>query len=448
MATQTVYHEPSPQISEGATHSHSVARAGWTAIRVDSDPIAVDPATSTPAALLGADNRCAQEHDSETEVKAAALDVAGVAPADRTGESSVRQRSSKRARNSQASDVSTPQTAPAADLPAQNNVNMLLSVAALLQEGRPASDPPLVDATAIEDASWLPSTSVLYDCGGTDAAAPPVRAEGVDAVGRNGLKPDRSQIATGTPMAFGAAPVPSSLPFSSQPQMPFFSQPPMPGMPPGSMAMMPCGPARQLCVSTNPAVRTAAQFLRDAAPHSTVSASDSACFHCPHCSAAINAADIAHSAAQQQMLRLHGAQGAPHLMPPLQPELVVGHPVASNPLLPVYPYATHGAAAAINANASGASAQTDVFQPVMPDTTFPASSAPDAAKEGKKLSKPRPRHIIHVGSELKDAVTRLTAMLPTNGPVAEIVQPLLDNTYKSYECVPAACSTRENTCRS
>ena len=136
-------------------------------------------------------------------------------------------------------------------------------------------------------------------------------------------------------------------------------------------------------------------------------------------------------------------------MPPLQPEMVVGHPVAPTPTLPPFPPADRKATAAAApttapVDASGTSApHTDAMQPVIPDTlASPASaSAPESsAREGKKLTKPRPRHIIHVGSELKDAVTRLTAMLPTSGPVAEILQPLLDNTYKSYEYVSRSSS--------
>jgi hypothetical protein len=139
------------------------------------------------------------------------------------------------------------------------------------------------------------------------------------------------------------------------------------------------------------------------------------------------------------------------LMPPLQPDLVVGHPVSSNTMMPVnthvqqpHPFPAHSAAASPAARASSSGGQVqvhaDLVQPAVANTTHAAPTMPaDSTPEGKKATKPRPRHIIHVGSELKDAVTRLTAMLPTSGPVAEIVQPLLDNSYKTYECVLLSC---------
>lgn len=302
---------------------------------------------------------------------------------------------------------------------ARKKDNMLLSLAAILHHGAPANtDPQLVDSVAKEDASWLPSTSVLYDCGGTDAA-PAFRTQDRSAEARQDFKIDAS---AGVAQA-------SSLP-------------PMPGMPVGSSHPLPTSVPATLAAG-NSADRTREQ---NATPQEPATASDGGCFHCPHCSKAITAADIARSTAQQY-LRVHGTLGArtPTVSATArQQDLAIGHPIPFDSTLSLqHAVASHTVAETSNA----ALPQTDISQPVIPDTAMMdsldatearfhnAAGAADSGRRGKRPTTQRPRHIVHVGSELKDAVTRLTALLPTNGPVAETLQPLLDKSTRHYECV-------------
>lgn len=449
MATAQVFPptEPSPQVSGGAPQPHS---HGFPAVHVESEKFVgsgtlvsekAEPVSQAPKRSAHRERESATRSDSVVAI------APGSAASARVAQGVARPRSARTAGTRSGSSSlptggSKPQTAQKTDPSpnSQSKENVLLSVAALLEEGRPASDPQLVDATAVEDASFYPAPSVLYDCPSTDAAVPSETLERADEMGKNSWQTEPGMNGMQT-TAMGV-----------HSQVPASTQQPMPGMPPQSMSMLSsCGLAPtppQLCIPANPAGRST-QFLHGDFPAQSTMASDSTCFHCPHCSAAISAADIARSTAAQQHMRFQAAQRPPLQMPPmppLQPEMVVGHPFATNPVLAPYPPATLGATAPMPAHQM--SAPPDVLQPVMPDGTFSApSSAPDATREGKKVSKPRPRHIIHVGSELKDAVTRLTAMLPTSGQVAEILQPLLDNAYKSsFEYVSASFLTAWMDC--